>query len=83
LKLRFKRYVQPFKGIVRTGKKSSQIVGSELPPDMWQLNLIKVYCTVYERDDELRRFNTVMVFLVLNWKWVVERRIKEERRVVF
>jgi glutamate synthase (NADPH/NADH) small chain len=81
-----KGYVQPFKGIVRTGKKVA-VVGSG-PAGMAaaaQLNYAGHSVTVYERDDSpggLLRYGIPDFKLE---KWVVERRIKimEEEGVVF
>src|ERR1700712_4431101 len=81
-----KGYVQPFKGIVRTGKKVA-VVGSG-PAGMAaaaQLNYAGHSVTVYERDDEpggLCRYGIPDFKLE---KWVIERRIKlmEEEGVVF
>jgi len=79
-------YVQPFKGISRTGKKVA-VVGSG-PAGMAaaaQLNYAGHSVTVYERDDSpggLLRYGIPDFKLE---KWVVERRIKlmEEEGVVF
>lgn len=81
-----KGYVQPFKGIVRTGKKVA-VVGSG-PAGLAaaaQLNYAGHTVTVYERDDSpggLLRYGIPDFKLE---KWVVERRIKimEEEGVVF
>jgi glutamate synthase (NADPH/NADH) small chain len=81
-----KGYVQPFKGIVRTGKKVA-VVGSG-PAGLAaaaQLNYAGHSVTVYERDDEpggLLRYGIPDFKLE---KWVVERRIKllEEEGVIF
>jgi glutamate synthase (NADPH/NADH) small chain len=79
-------YVQPFKGINRTGKKVA-VVGSG-PAGLAaaaQLNYAGHSVTVYERDDEpggLLRYGIPDFKLE---KWVVERRVKlmEEEGVVF
>lgn len=81
-----KGYVQPFKGISRTGKKVA-VVGSG-PAGLAaaaQLNYAGHSVTVYERDDEpggLCRYGIPDFKLE---KWVVDRRIKlmEEEGVVF
>lgn len=81
-----KGYVQPFKGIVRTGKKVA-VVGSG-PAGMAaaaQLNYAGHTVTVYERDDApggLLRYGIPDFKLE---KWVVDRRIElmEEEGVVF
>ncbi|MCW3081990.1 glutamate synthase subunit beta [Segetibacter sp.] len=81
-----KGYVQPFKGIVRTGKKVA-VVGSG-PAGLAaaaQLNYAGHTVTVYERDDSpggLLRYGIPDFKLE---KWVVERRLKimEEEGVTF
>ena len=81
-----KGYVQPFKGIVRTGKKVA-VVGSG-PAGLAaaaQLNYAGHSVTVYERDDSpggLLRYGIPDFKLE---KWVVERRLKimEEEGVAF
>jgi len=81
-----KGYVQPFKGIVRTGKKVA-VVGSG-PAGLAaaaQLNYAGHSVTVYERDDSpggLLRFGIPDFKLE---KWVVDRRIRimEEEGVIF
>ncbi|GEO09813.1 glutamate synthase subunit beta [Segetibacter aerophilus] len=81
-----KGYVQPFKGIVRSGKKVA-VVGSG-PAGLAaaaQLNYAGHTVTVYERDDTpggLLRYGIPDFKLE---KWVVERRLKimEEEGVVF
>ncbi len=81
-----KGYVQPFKGIVRTGKKVA-VIGSG-PAGLAaaaQLNYAGHLVTVYERDDSpggLLRYGIPDFKLE---KWVVERRLKimEEEGVVF
>jgi len=81
-----KGYVQPFKGIARTGKKVA-VVGSG-PAGLAaaaQLNYAGHSVTVYERDDApggLLRYGIPDFKLE---KWVIERRVKimEEEGVVF
>jgi len=81
-----KGYVQPFKGIVRTGKKVA-VVGSG-PAGLAaaaQLNYAGHTVTVYERDDSpggLLRYGIPDFKLE---KWVVDRRLKimEEEGVIF
>jgi glutamate synthase (NADPH/NADH) small chain len=81
-----KGYVQPFKGIVRTGKKVA-VVGSG-PAGLAaaaQLNYAGHSVTVYERDDSpggLLRYGIPDFKLE---KWVVERRLQimEEEGVTF
>jgi glutamate synthase (NADPH/NADH) small chain len=81
-----KGYVQPFKGIVRTGKRVA-VVGSG-PAGLAaaaQLNYAGHTVTVYERDDSVGGLLRYGIPDFKLEKWVVDRRIKimEEEGVIF